>query len=142
MDDDNRQIYDGEVVNEEDGTAYNAEGLMDVIKTVVLAVFSKGTPVWTKILSVAGILYLLIPYDLLPGAIDDAVIVPLIFSVAWKFIPDQVKDTVGANTDGFRSTVKKHKRRAIIIGIILVLMYTALIGLIIWSGISIANRNN
>ena len=134
-----KEPFEGEVIDDEQDDN-SAGSLVDTIKSVVMSVFNADTPVWVKAIAGLAIVYLLLPYDFLPGPLDDAVIVPLLFSVAWQLVPQPVKEKTGADTYTFRSSLKKHKTRAIIIGIIAVLLYAALIGLIIWGSISIANR--
>ncbi|MBR6331705.1 MAG: hypothetical protein IKR78_01040 [Dehalococcoidales bacterium] len=134
-----KEPFEGEVIDDEQDDN-SAGSLIDTIKSVVMSIFHADTPIWVKAIAGVAIIYLLLPYDFLPGPLDDAVIVPLLFSVAWQLVPQPVREKTGADTYTFRSSLKKHKRRAIIIGIIAVLLYAALIGLIIWGSITIAKR--
>ncbi len=133
----NEEPFEGEVIDDEQDDT-GAGSLIDTIRAVVMAVFSSATPVWVKVIAGIAIVYLLLPYDFIPGPLDDAVIVPLLFSIAWQLVPQTVKDKTGTDTYAFRSSLKRHKKRAIIIGIIAALLYIALIGVIVWGSVTIA----
>src|SRR5579871_4817192 len=73
-----------------------ASGLWRQAAMVIAAVRHPRTPFVAKLLFVLALLYAADPFDLIPdlipglGWLDDLLIVPLLFSAAWRFVPQEV----------------------------------------------------
>jgi uncharacterized membrane protein YkvA (DUF1232 family) len=68
----------------------------------IAAVRHPRTPLVAKILFVLAVAYAIDPFDLIPDAIpgigllDDLLIVPLLFSLAWRLIPSELAQELRA----------------------------------------------
>jgi uncharacterized membrane protein YkvA (DUF1232 family) len=62
------------------------------------AITDKRTPLHAKLAAIIALIYLVSPIDLIPdfipvaGYLDDLVIVPLLLHVAFRLLPDQIKN--------------------------------------------------
>ena len=73
--------------------------MRNVIKTIKFywgILFDKDTPTIARILLVGAIAYLFLPFDIIPdfslivGQFDDLVVIPTLFYIATRFVPEEV----------------------------------------------------
>ena len=79
--------------------------MRNIIKTIKFywgILFDKDTPKIARILLIGAIVYLFLPFDIIPdfslivGQFDDLVVIPTLFYIATRFVPEEV--------------IKRHKR--------------------------------
>ena len=73
--------------------------MRNIIKTIKFywgILFDKKTPKIARILLIGAIAYLLLPFDIIPdfslivGQFDDLVVIPTLFYIATRFVPEEV----------------------------------------------------
>jgi uncharacterized membrane protein YkvA (DUF1232 family) len=73
-----------------------SKNLKKQVKLYRLVLKDKRTPLLAKILLGAALLYLLLPFDIIPdfipffGQLDDLIVVPLLVYLALKIIPKEI----------------------------------------------------
>jgi uncharacterized membrane protein YkvA (DUF1232 family) len=117
------------------------KALNRVIPVLFLALKRKDTPLIAKVFAGMTIGYALSPIDLIPdfipiiGYLDDLIIIPLLASLAYKLIPDGIKNECKAEAEGMWKDGKPKK------------WYYALpivalwILIIIWIGLKVINHS-
>lgn len=71
----------------------------------------RDTPTSAKLVALAAVVYLISPIDLIPdvipviGWMDDAGILALFLSIAYKLLPKELYETLRARVDGDKATV-------------------------------------
>ena len=92
--------------------------------TVWAAVRHPRTPVPAKVLLIVAFLYAVSPLDLVPdwvpglGWLDDLVIVPLLYALAWRLIPADVAAELRAR----KADTERHVRRFGLVGLAALLL--------------------
>ncbi len=106
----------------------------DTIGALLFAFKHPEVSLWSKILIALAIGYALSPVDIIPdfipfiGYVDDAIILPFLFYIAIKSIPQQVYDECRAQA---HSSFKK-SLGFIMLGLLLVVIVWACVGLCIY----------
>lgn len=103
-----------------------------IIPNLLRSLFRPDVPLRSKILLLAGIIYLVSPIDLLPdviagiGWIDDLVIVPLLGWLSYKSLPPSIKSDMAS--DNLETPAKSRK------WLYLVILILVLIGIVMLTG--------
>lgn len=110
----------------------------DTIGALLVAIKHPDVSLWSKIIIAVAIAYALSPVDLLPdfipfiGYLDDAVIVPFLFFIAIKSIPQSVYEECKVQAH----TAFKKSLGFIVLGIVIVILLWAFIGFFMYALVS------
>ncbi len=72
--------------------------LLEKIRFYIHILLDKDTPRRAKVMLIFAIAYLFLPFDIIPdfslivGQFDDLVVVPLLFYIATRMVPDAVRN--------------------------------------------------
>lgn len=92
-----------------------AKQLKSDIPAVFLALKSKGTPWYAKVLAAITVAYALSPVDLVPdfipllGYLDDLILLPLLVALTVKFIPKEIFQKYRSDAEGMWKNGKPKK---------------------------------
>ncbi len=112
-----------------------AHKLKKEVKILYLAYKRPDTPWYAKLLSIIVVGYALSPIDLIPdfvpvlGYLDDLLLIPLGVLLVIKLIPKNIIDECRANAE---DTISEGKPKGWIAAGIIILIWAAIIGLIIY----------
>ncbi len=112
-------------------------------KIAVLTYASRdpAIPMAAKVITLIALAYALSPVDLIPdfipvlGYLDDLIILPLLFTAAWKLIPSEVIQRAQEQVASQPIELKKNW----ISGVFIILLWTAVIA---WAGYALYRRSH
>lgn len=80
--------------------------MIEKIQLLFFAMRDQRTPWYAKAIVILALAYIISPIDLIPdfipviGLLDEVILIPIIYSVAMKLVPDMVKTDAVTMTDG------------------------------------------